>query len=141
MEEGQSRGTLSLRFSESQVGDPYILRALEIQYEMYQKNNCFCCHVQIVMWLLYCLLLTTYIITKHVCIGIWAKPERLIYKVFCFPAATAHVSSVWFSGGIINHNHHKFAGMNSRRFNLMQLYILCLFSSLLNSFIFIAAML
>jgi len=41
MEEGQSRGTLSLRFSESQVGDPYILRALEIQYEMYQKITAF----------------------------------------------------------------------------------------------------
>jgi len=86
---------------------------------------------------LYCLFLTTYIITKHVCIVIWAEPERLIYKVFCFLAATAHVSSFDFSGGIINHNHHKSAGMIPD-ISIWWSYILCFFSSyLLNSFIFI----
>lgn len=104
---------------------------------MYQN----CCHVKIVMWLLPMLIFDHIRITKHVCIVIWAEPERLIYKVFCFLAATAHVSSFDFSRGIFNHNHHKSAGMNSRRFDLMKLYFMFVFSYLLNSFTLIAAML
>lgn len=54
MEEGQSRGTLSLHFSESQIGDPSILRALKIQYEMYQKITAFAAVLKLSCGCLYC---------------------------------------------------------------------------------------